>query len=308
VEIGQNNNLFPFSNSFGDSNDMILFRDASDSTKRLEIVLPESSFEFFNSTQGNQMLPNKENETSKMEVLPDISDSFPCIFQENVIELSENPHDDNLEENDLKMTMEDITVKKKAGRKMKFTPEEDERLLSLINLHGKAKWSLIADLMPGRNRKQLREHYINYLKKESNKNGFTTEEDVKLLQLVETNGTSWSKIAELMPGRAPQALKNRYYSRLKKGKKSQTTCSLIPHVSSSAALSKERNTSSNSTMQTSERTSLTISERASADIEQTKKKPAQKNKKELVNILKKQKDELQNILETAAQKIQSMDM
>ncbi len=56
---------------------------------------------------------------------------------------------------------------RRPGRKRQFTPEEDQKLLELVRIHGEAAWAVIAKLMPGRNRKQLRDHYVNLLKGET---------------------------------------------------------------------------------------------------------------------------------------------
>lgn len=115
--------------------------------------------------------------------------------------------------------------KLQTGRKRKFTAKEDLHLLQLVRFHGEANWSTIAALMPGRNRKQLRDHYVNFLRTgQTRAENFSPDEDIMIIQLVRAHGRAWNAIAGLMPGRSPLAIKNRYYAKLKRlGKLKQTT-------------------------------------------------------------------------------------
>ena len=106
--------------------------------------------------------------------------------------------------------------KGKPGRRRKFTREEDQQLLNLVKKYGEAQWAVIAKQVPGRDRKQLRDHYVNILKRESCSKDFTPEEDSTILRLVKTEGRAWNNIAIHLPDRSAAAIKNRFYSRLKK--------------------------------------------------------------------------------------------
>lgn len=205
--------------------------------------------------------------------------------------------------------------RKKAGRKRKFTPEEDELLLNLIKQHGESKWSVIAEQMPGKNRKQVREHYINFLSKRVNEKSFTPSEDIQILQLIEANGRLWNKIAEQMPGRTALAIKNRYYSKLLKKSK-------LPFESSAAtknyinehfiSIEEERNTRGSAS--TNERSSQSMSGRTSLDSEPANRRPTIKGRKSAkqyraqIELLQKQKAEIQQALNNVTQKIQSMQL
>lgn len=103
----------------------------------------------------------------------------------------------------------------------KFTRDEDERLRSLVKLHGEGAWLRIAENMPGRNRKQVRERYINFLKKERVTSEFTPAEDAVIVQNVHKQGRKWSLIAELLVGRTPIMIKNRYYTKLRKSMRAE---------------------------------------------------------------------------------------
>ncbi len=107
-----------------------------------------------------------------------------------------------------------------SGRNHKFTKEEDERIVGLVRKYGEGSWSQIAVEMGGRNRKQIRERYVNFLKKERSPAEFSSEEDALILTYVQEKGRKWSAISDLLPGRTPIMIKNRYYAKLRFSQKS----------------------------------------------------------------------------------------
>jgi hypothetical protein len=113
----------------------------------------------------------------------------------------------------------------KNSKKKAYSQEEERLIIELVDKYGEKDWSTIAKFIQGRNRKQLRDHYINFIKNKPNKNDFTSEEDKQILQMVGEYGHRWQKIADNMPGRTPIMIKNRYNMKLKKkskGKSSKT--------------------------------------------------------------------------------------
>ncbi len=108
------------------------------------------------------------------------------------------------------------TIRRKPGGNKKFTREEDEKLKELVKLYGEGSWSRIAEKMEGRNRKQVRDRYENFLKKERSTQEFSPEEDALIMRLVEEKGRKWNLIAEQLPGRPPIIVKNRYYTKLRR--------------------------------------------------------------------------------------------
>ncbi len=100
-------------------------------------------------------------------------------------------------------------------RNKKFTPQEDEKLKELVRLYGEGAWSKIAEKMEGRNRKQVRDRYNNFLKPAPSSHDFSPEEDTLILKLVAASGKKWGLIARQLKCRTPQQVKGRYYSKLK---------------------------------------------------------------------------------------------
>ncbi|CAN0592932.1 unnamed protein product [Laminaria digitata] len=73
--------------------------------------------------------------------------------------------------------------------------------------------SLIATQFPGRSGKQCRERWLNHLDTRVRKSAWTGGEDVVLCEAQGRLGNKWSEISKLLPGRAENAVKNRYWYR-----------------------------------------------------------------------------------------------
>lgn len=99
-------------------------------------------------------------------------------------------------------------------KKGSWTPEEDKKVLELVQKNGK-KWTEISKQMPSRTGKQIRDRYINSLEPSINKSRFTDEEDHKIISLLRKYGKVWSGIASELPGRTADMVKNRFYCTLK---------------------------------------------------------------------------------------------
>ena len=57
---------------------------------------------------------------------------------------------------------------------------------------------------------------MNYLRPEINKEPWTFEEDLQLIELLRKYGRNWSLIEKCMRGRTQSQIKNRYFGRLKR--------------------------------------------------------------------------------------------
>ncbi len=76
----------------------------------------------------------------------------------------------------------------------------------------------IAERIPGRIGKQCRERWTNHLDPNLKKGGWTHEEDTILAEAQQRWGNAWTKIAKLLPGRAENAVKNRWNSAFRRKK------------------------------------------------------------------------------------------
>ena len=64
--------------------------------------------------------------------------------------------------------------------------------------------------------RQLEDHYNNYLRPGINKDPWTYEEDLLLLNMMKVYGKDWNSIEGKFKGRTHNQIKNRYYGRLKR--------------------------------------------------------------------------------------------
>jgi hypothetical protein len=64
--------------------------------------------------------------------------------------------------------------------------------------------------MPGKNARQCRERWINYLKPDLNTEGWTHEDDFLLVQKCAELGRKWVQIAAFFPNRTDSMVKNRF--------------------------------------------------------------------------------------------------
>jgi hypothetical protein len=97
-----------------------------------------------------------------------------------------------------------------------WTSEEDQKLIAWVKTEGPTKWAQAAAFIRGRSGKQCRERWFNNLNPGVKKGNWSDEEDALIFELYKKHGSSWSKIAKLIPGRTENAIKNRFYSTLRK--------------------------------------------------------------------------------------------
>ena len=104
-------------------------------------------------------------------------------------------------------------------KKGRWTRDEDEKIRKFVEEYGTKEWVLIAKHLEGRVGKQVRERWLNHLDPSINKGPWTTEEDEIFLSLHQKLGNKWTKIAESLPGRTENAIKNRYNAILRRHKR-----------------------------------------------------------------------------------------
>ena len=94
--------------------------------------------------------------------------------------------------------------------KIKFTPQEDQRLTSLFYSVQPTNWNVIALFMPNRTPRQCRDRWKNYLNPELRNDPWTPEEDQLLCEKYKLYGSKWGKIAPFFVNRSDNSCRNRW--------------------------------------------------------------------------------------------------
>jgi hypothetical protein len=105
---------------------------------------------------------------------------------------------------------EEVRPAKRANAKLKFMPEEDERLTELVEELGTKRWIEVSAKLKTRNPRQCRERYNNYLNPNLRHGLWTPEEDALLKRKVAELGAGWNKIGKFFVRRSDNALRNRW--------------------------------------------------------------------------------------------------
>ncbi|XP_052199722.1 transcription factor MYB62-like [Diospyros lotus] len=102
-------------------------------------------------------------------------------------------------------------------RRGPWTVEEDTRLVHYIACHGEGRWNLLAKFAGlKRTGKSCRLRWLNYLKPDIKRGNLSPQEQFLILELHSKLGNRWSKIAQHLPGRTDNEIKNYWRTRVQK--------------------------------------------------------------------------------------------
>ncbi|KAL2464232.1 myb domain protein 78 [Forsythia ovata] len=102
-------------------------------------------------------------------------------------------------------------------RRGPWTVEEDLTLINYIAEHGEGRWNSLAQSAGlKRTGKSCRLRWLNYLRPDVRRGNITLEEQLLILELHSRWGNRWSKIAQHLPGRTDNEIKNYWRTRVQK--------------------------------------------------------------------------------------------
>ncbi|PWZ07383.1 Transcription factor MYB78 [Zea mays] len=102
-------------------------------------------------------------------------------------------------------------------RRGPWTVEEDLLLVNYVAAHGEGRWnSLARSAGLRRTGKSCRLRWLNYLRPDLRRGNITPQEQLLILELHSRWGNRWSKIAQHLPGRTDNEIKNYWRTRVQK--------------------------------------------------------------------------------------------
>jgi hypothetical protein len=98
----------------------------------------------------------------------------------------------------------------KPHPRREFTTDEDTLLSDLVEKYGADAWQQLSRFMPGRNSRQCRDRWTNFLSPHIIRNPWSPDEEIMLSQKFAEFGHSWKKITACFDGRSEVNVKSHW--------------------------------------------------------------------------------------------------
>ncbi|PSC74519.1 Myb-related B isoform A [Micractinium conductrix] len=99
---------------------------------------------------------------------------------------------------------------------LQWTPEEDEMLRELVEVHGAKAWAKIASVICTKGSKQCRRRWKNFINMSAKTCTWSQEEDATLIDAHRRLGNRWTEISRIFGDRTDNAVKNRWHALIRK--------------------------------------------------------------------------------------------
>ena len=109
----------------------------------------------------------------------------------------------------------------KVKRKGNWVDSEDLLLLKWVEVNGPNKWTQCSRRIKGRCGKQCRERWMNTLDPRVKRGNWEEIEQAQIFRQMQLNWSSWAIIAKALPGRTENAIKNYFYSSIRRLKQTK---------------------------------------------------------------------------------------
>ena len=94
--------------------------------------------------------------------------------------------------------------------RLQWKKHEDELLEEAIKKYGPCKWSRIADMVPGKTRKQCCDRWRIHMKGSIGRNVWNRQDDAALEKAVREMGHNWPLVAKVVTGKTNKQCRERF--------------------------------------------------------------------------------------------------